>query len=795
MRNKKWAFAMPLVLCAIGIVSMGAGKMIMTAHAADAFVTLDSFSGLPGSTVNVSGGNYTPGETVNIFMGSLSGNPVASSTARGDSLFGPVPVTIPANATQGSLVIAAVGASSTLSANNTFYVDPLSPAITATSTANTPESIVYVSGTGYVPNESVQISLGSSTATTTTNGSGAFYSVPLTIPFGAPGSQMITAVGVSSQASASAYFYVGGFYPTVSPSSYFAVPGDPITFSGSGFAPTEPVNVFEDGSASSTASFSTDASGAFYNAGPILIPFGLTSTSTTFDVVGASSTASTSVTIGLGTLNPLLTPSVYYLQRGNSFTVTASGFAPDESVSVSTYGNATDTVPANASGTAQAGPFMVPLSASSTMVINAIGNSSGATASTSITVGNDVAQQLASSTLNIAFAIDNTAGGSATSSDFTIAVTGADANPASFAGSTSSTAVTIDGDTDFSVTATSSLPDYVLSTTGNCAGQIPSTESDTCTLTETYVVPPPAMDIQPSSGFSDGTVGDAYSQTISASTTAMEPFTWSVASGTLPDGITLDTSSTASTTSISGTPTTAGIYTFTIAAASGSSTAQQSYTLNIDAAPSSAPSAGTTVVSSGGGGGGGVYYYPSAITTTANTTSTATSTDSVTDSTTTASTGLVLGASAVNIPALRFQLLSLEQQLVSVRLASVSMSCPAPFDRNLKEGMMGADVQNLQRLLNESGVTQVAASGPGSPGNETTYFGPATAKAVIAFQNIFANQILAPYGLTAGNGFVGPSTRAELNSLCSGGAGTGVGASATSTGSTTTPNTPSNTSA
>jgi peptidoglycan hydrolase-like protein with peptidoglycan-binding domain len=90
------------------------------------------------------------------------------------------------------------------------------------------------------------------------------------------------------------------------------------------------------------------------------------------------------------------------------------------------------------------------------------------------------------------------------------------------------------------------------------------------------------------------------------------------------------------------------------------------------------------------------------------------------------------------------------------------------FNRNLSKGMTGSDVKNLQIVLNDASLTQVAETGPGSPNNESTYFGNATKNAVIVFQNIFANRILTPNGLTVGSGYVGATTRAVLNSLCGG---------------------------
>ena len=78
-------------------------------------------------------------------------------------------------------------------------------------------------------------------------------------------------------------------------------------------------------------------------------------------------------------------------------------------------------------------------------------------------------------------------------------------------------------------------------------------------------------------------------------------------------------------------------------------------------------------------------------------------------------------------------------------------ACPYTWTRNLSIGSTGDDVRQLQRFLNGNPQTQVAVSGAGSPGNETSYYGPATADAVSKFQELYAAQILTPLGLTQGN--------------------------------------------
>jgi hypothetical protein len=105
-----------------------------------------------------------------------------------------------------------------------------------------------------------------------------------------------------------------------------------------------------------------------------------------------------------------------------------------------------------------------------------------------------------------------------------------------------------------------------------------------------------------------GTVGTAYSQALAAAGTT--PVTWSVDSGALPDGLSLNPS----TGTISGTPTTAGAANFTVKASNGVSP-DDIWPLSIavnaesgntdDDNTGNDPSNGGGASAGGGGGGGG----------------------------------------------------------------------------------------------------------------------------------------------------------------------------------------------
>ncbi len=78
------------------------------------------------------------------------------------------------------------------------------------------------------------------------------------------------------------------------------------------------------------------------------------------------------------------------------------------------------------------------------------------------------------------------------------------------------------------------------------------------------------------------------------------------------------------------------------------------------------------------------------------------------------------------------------------------------FSTNLKQGFINQDVKNLQIFLNSTGSI-VAKNGPGSKGNETNFFGPATRAALIRFQK--------SKNIKPASGFFGPITRNVINDL------------------------------
>ena len=133
---------------------------------------------------------------------------------------------------------------------------------------------------------------------------------------------------------------------------------------------------------------------------------------------------------------------------------------------------------------------------------------------------------------------------------------------------------------------------------------------------------------------------------------------------------------------------------------------------------------------------------------------------------------MVSSASAVTVEELQTQITQLLAQITQLQAQIAGQTTTTTglcLSSALSMGMTSAEVKNLQQGLNQDSATQVAVSGAGAPGYETSYFGALTKAAVVKFQEKYASEVLASWGLTKGSGYAGSTTRAKFNALyCTG---------------------------
>ncbi len=106
---------------------------------------------------------------------------------------------------------------------------------------------------------------------------------------------------------------------------------------------------------------------------------------------------------------------------------------------------------------------------------------------------------------------------------------------------------------------------------------------------------------------------------------------------------------------------------------------------------------------------------------------------------------------------IRTVLSALTKQVAYLQAKLNSIPPAGSFSRSLSSGMSGDDVSALQNVLKSHG------SDIYPQGLVTGYFGEATRKAVIKFQEKYSEEVLKPNGLTNGTGYVGSATLKKLN--------------------------------
>ena len=118
--------------------------------------------------------------------------------------------------------------------------------------------------------------------------------------------------------------------------------------------------------------------------------------------------------------------------------------------------------------------------------------------------------------------------------------------------------------------------------------------------------------------------------------------------------------------------------------------------------------------------------------------------------------GATLQDLQVQIQALLSQIAQLQAQLNQSQGGTVPSAFCYNFQNSLRLGDTGSDVRALQQALKEQSLYF---------GNITGSFDVSLFQAAVLFQEKYQREILAPFSITRGTGFVGRTTKAQLNKL------------------------------
>lgn len=234
-------------------------------------ITVTPATTTPGGQITVSGSDFNPGEALTI---SIFGRPgtLAATTATSVGVLPATRVSIPTTVTPGSyFLVVSAPASRRLIETRLVISSPAAPMPTATATpppvrvtttmtasptTTNRGGLVTVSGAGYLPGETIALTvsgLAGTAALTRADTGGALPPTGVGIPYSlAPGPHTITAAGTVSKRSSSVTISVEELRPAIALSAASVVPGAIVTVSGQGFGAQEQVTLALNGEAIAT---------------------------------------------------------------------------------------------------------------------------------------------------------------------------------------------------------------------------------------------------------------------------------------------------------------------------------------------------------------------------------------------------------------------------------------------------------------------------------------------------------------------------------------------------------------
>jgi len=348
-----------------------------------------------GGTITIDGTGFAAGErvTLNLAGGAL----VAQVTANAAGTF-TSGLVVPSSRPPGVYRVTAYGLTT-----NRFAVEPIAvlpasarPSVVPAPTYTTAGGSFTVSGSGFVPGETLYLFDANAYATTSqAQGSGAYGPVTLQVPGSVPvGPHGIVVYGAHSHILTTGSVVVA---PPTSATGLRVTPqagstGSLETVAGTGFVPGEEVQLAIQNRPVGQAA--ADNTGAFAGA-VVTVPPGEPAGLVAVTGHGTLSGRTASAPITLVALNPRLLVSPGRATAGTALTIAGTGYAPGETIALSFGGTALPTAPAVVTTDGQGNFFATatvpPAVVSGRNTIAATGTRSRAAASASVDVSLPVA--------------------------------------------------------------------------------------------------------------------------------------------------------------------------------------------------------------------------------------------------------------------------------------------------------------------------------------------------------------------------------------------------------------------
>jgi hypothetical protein len=154
-------------------------------------------------------------------------------------------VPLPAGLAPGAHTLRLTGVTSGRFGRATFDLHWQTPTVHLDAYTGKPAHTLAFTGTGFVPNEIVDVSVGEQPLTTiSADAEGRILSASIAVPFLGAGDYTVTFVGRTSRTPAATGFNIQGFRPWVVLHNYYVSPQTGVGFSGEDFVPGETVSVY-----------------------------------------------------------------------------------------------------------------------------------------------------------------------------------------------------------------------------------------------------------------------------------------------------------------------------------------------------------------------------------------------------------------------------------------------------------------------------------------------------------------------------------------------------------------------